>query len=167
MKMRRIVTGHTREGKATFISDTTLEGDTNRVWGADQVSVFPDNGAEPNAPRFFPPVGGFRLVYVTLAPESESDPELSESDEEVPEEAYGYVGLKDHMEPDEPGMHTSDTIDFVYIISGEIWLELDDNEERLIKAGDTVVENGTRHRWHNRSTEPCVMLGCMIGAERK
>ena len=50
-------------------------------------------------------------------------------------------------------MHTTDTIDFEYVLSGEIALELDDGAEVVLHPGDTVVQNGTRHRWHNRSSE--------------
>ena len=76
-------------------------------------------------------------------------------------------GAAEYMEEDNLGMHTTDTIDFEYIISGEVWLELDDVKEVLIKAGDTVVQNGTRHAWHNKGSEPCRMLICLIGAHRK
>jgi quercetin dioxygenase-like cupin family protein len=61
----------------------------------------------------------------------------------------------------------SDTIDFEYVISGEVWLELDNGEEVHVRAGDTVVQNGTRHAWHNKSSETCRMVVCLIGANRK
>jgi quercetin dioxygenase-like cupin family protein len=77
-----------------------------------------------------------------------------------------WPGMADHMEPDNPGMHTTDTIDYEYVISGEVWLELDDGEEVHLKAGDTVVQNGTRHAWRNKSNEPCRMVVCLIGANR-
>ena len=32
--------------------------------------------------------------------------------------------------------------------------------------GDTVVQNGTRHRWRNPFDEPCVMALFMVGAHR-
>ena len=70
------------------------------------------------------------------------------------------------MEPDNPGMHTSDTVDFVYIISGEIWLELDDGAEVRVGAGDCVVQNGTRHAWRNKSAEPCIAAAALIAAVR-
>jgi len=38
-----------------------------------------------------------------------------------------------HLEPDAPGMHTTDTIDFEYVISGEVWHELDDGQEIQLK----------------------------------
>ena len=76
-------------------------------------------------------------------------------------------GMAAHMEPDNPGMHTTDTIDFEYVISGEVWLELDNGEEARLKAGDTVVQNGTRHAWRDKSSEPCQMVVCLIGANRR
>jgi len=166
MQMRRIVTGHTPEGKSTFMSDTILEGEARRIWGADEAPCFPSDGSEPQPSHFFPPIGGFRFVYVTLPSASKFDSSNETNETVFNAEEDGFLGIRDHMEPDNPGMHTSDTIDFVYVISGEVWLELDDSEEVLIKAGDTVIENGTRHRWNNRSSEPCVILGCMIGAKR-
>jgi hypothetical protein len=51
------------------------------------------------------------------------------------------------LEPQNPGMHTTDTVDFDVIVSGEVFLELDDGSEVLLKAGDCVVQNGTRHAW--------------------
>jgi quercetin dioxygenase-like cupin family protein len=71
------------------------------------------------------------------------------------------------MEADHPGMHTTDTIDFIYVVSGEVWLELDDGQEVHLRPGDTVVQNGTRHAWHNRGSDPCQMVGVLVGAHRK
>ena len=51
-----------------------------------------------------------------------------------------------YFEPDNPGMHTTPTIDFEVVLDGEVWLELDDGAEVLLRPGDTVVQNGTRHR---------------------
>jgi uncharacterized cupin superfamily protein len=50
-------------------------------------------------------------------------------------------------------------------LSGELWLELDGNEERRLAPGDVVIQNGTRHAWRNRGTEPATILSVMIGAE--
>jgi quercetin dioxygenase-like cupin family protein len=71
------------------------------------------------------------------------------------------------MEPNNPGMHTSDTIDFGYVISGSIWLELDDGVQKELHAEDTFVQNGTRHAWRNKSSEPCKILVVVIGAHRE
>src|SRR5215469_4122300 len=75
-------------------------------------------------------------------------------------------GLVAHMEPDNPGMHTTDTIDFEVVLSGEVILELDDGAERVLRPGDTVVQNGTRHRWGNPGSEPAVVAVFITGAHR-
>ena len=48
------------------------------------------------------------------------------------------------------------TLDFCLVLEGEITLILD-LEEVHLKAGDTVVQRGTRHAWSNRSGKPCVV----------
>ena len=75
-------------------------------------------------------------------------------------------GLIEHMERNSPGMHTTDTVDFAYIISGEVWLELDDGATVHLRAGDTVVQNGTRHAWRNKGTEPCRVVVFTVGVRR-
>ena len=64
-------------------------------------------------------------------------------------------------------MNTTDTVDFDVILSGEVYLELDDGAEVLLKAGDCVIQNGTRHAWHYRSSEKCVISVAIVGAQRK
>jgi quercetin dioxygenase-like cupin family protein len=79
------------------------------------------------------------------------------------EKLPGFLG---HLEPDNPGMHTTDTVDFEVVLSGEVVLELDDGAEKVLRPGDAVVQNGTRHRWGNRGTEPAVLALVLIGAHR-
>ncbi|HET9532074.1 MAG TPA: cupin domain-containing protein [Blastocatellia bacterium] len=64
-------------------------------------------------------------------------------------------------------MHTTDTLDYGVVIRGEIILELDDGKSVHLRQGDCVIQNGTRHRWNNPLTEPCLMAFVMIGANRK
>jgi quercetin dioxygenase-like cupin family protein len=70
------------------------------------------------------------------------------------------------MEPDAPGMHITDSIDYVLVVSGEATLELDNGEQTVLRAGDAVIQNGTRHAWRNHGTEPCTIVGVAIGANR-
>jgi len=74
-------------------------------------------------------------------------------------------GLLDVVEP-EGDLHATDTVDFAVVLSGEVWLELDDGAQVLVRNGDCVVQYGTRHTWHNRSGQPCVMAVTIIGATR-
>ncbi len=139
----------------------------HRLWGANTAPTFPDDGSAYPSAAYFPPLGGFRFGLFTVPPDSavaatppvDMETALKEAEEKLP----GAVG---YLEPDHPGMHTTDTIDFEYLVSGEVWLELDDGVEVHLRAGDTVVQNGTRHAWRNKSSEPCQMVVVLIGANR-
>jgi quercetin dioxygenase-like cupin family protein len=70
--------------------------------------------------------------------------------------------LRVHGDDDaEPGMHATDTLDFMVVLSGEIVLGTDDGE-RVLGAGDTVVQRGTRHRWRVHGDLPCTYAVCMV-----
>jgi hypothetical protein len=169
------VTGHDQRGKAVFVSDEEVdpvtldlmpEAEFHRLWGADQAPTFPDSGAATPQPHYFPPVGGYRFGLFTLPPATvrpRGDIDLQAALEEM--EAK-LPGMASHLEPDDPGMHTTDTIDFEIVLSGEVVLELDDHSERVLRPGDTVVQNGTRHRWANRGSQPAVLAVFMTGARR-
>lgn len=75
-------------------------------------------------------------------------------------------GLAEKFEIDNPGMHTTDTIDYGILIDGEIHLELDNNVVKKLSPRDIVVQNGTRHAWRNKSTKPATMLFVLVGATR-
>ena len=57
--------------------------------------------------------------------------------------------------------HRTDTIDYGIVLSGELWLQLEE-EEVFLKAGDVVVQRGTTHSWQNRGTEPCIIAFILI-----
>ncbi len=63
-------------------------------------------------------------------------------------------------------MHTTDTVNLDVVVSGEVWLELDDGEELHLHVGDWVVQNGTRHAWRDRSSEPAVLFVTLLGVQR-
>ena len=73
-------------------------------------------------------------------------------------------GLAEAMELQDSGMHTTASVDYGVVISGEITLELDDGAMVRLKQGDCVVQNGTRHAWRNSSTTPCIMAFVLVGA---
>ena len=175
MRVRRVVTGHDGAGKAVFASDQEVDpltvalvpgAEFHRLWGADQAPTFPDDGSPTPQPDYFPPVDGYRFGFFTVPPATAAAPAdldlqagLAEMNEKLP-------GMLAYLEPDNPGMHTTDTIDFEVVLSGEVILELDDGVEKVLRPGDTVVQNGTRHRWSNRGTEPAVLAVILIGAHR-
>ena len=61
-------------------------------------------------------------------------------------------------------MHKTKTIDYIIILSGEIYLILDETET-LLKAGDVVIQRGTEHAWSNRSKTICRAIAVLIDAK--
>ena len=174
MEVRRVVTGHDAAGKAVFVSDEPVAPVTtalspgaefHQLWGADEAPRFPDGGERPAAPTYFPPVGGFRFGHFTLPPEGSAElpPDLDIPAALADMEAK-LPGMTSYMEPDAPGMHTTATIDFEVVLSGQVTLELDDGASVTLEPGDTVVQNGTRHRWSNPGDVPVVIAVFLVGA---
>jgi quercetin dioxygenase-like cupin family protein len=63
-------------------------------------------------------------------------------------------------------MHVTDTVDYCVLLEGELLMELDDGVTTVVRQHDVVVQNGTRHGWRNRSSQPATMLFVMFGATR-
>jgi mannose-6-phosphate isomerase-like protein (cupin superfamily) len=175
MKVRRVVTGHDAQGKAIIADDSLVEPITldllpgyefHRLWGRDETPTFPDDGGPRPAVEYFPPSDGSRFAVFTLPPDTQA---IRSGDLDVAaalaEMEVALPGMARHMEPDNPGMHRTDSIDYLYVASGQATLELDDGVEVDVRAGDTIVQNGTRHAWRNRSNEPCVIVVALIGAQ--
>jgi mannose-6-phosphate isomerase-like protein (cupin superfamily) len=138
------------------------------LWNADEAPRFPDSGQAPALTTYFPAVGGVRFGHFTLPPEGSAElpadldigAALAELDQKLP-------GLTSYMEPDAPGMHTTATIDFEVVLSGQVTLELDDGASVTLNPGDTVVQNGTRHRWSNPGDVPVVIAVFLVGAHHE
>jgi mannose-6-phosphate isomerase-like protein (cupin superfamily) len=173
-EVRRVVTGHDRDGKAIFVSDENVRPTTlalapgsefHQLWGGDEAPRFPDGGSRPAPTTYFPPVGGFRFGLFTLPPAGggglPDDMDIAAAQAEMEEKLPGLAG---HMEADAPGMHTTATIDFEVVLRGQVTLELDNGETRTMGVGDTIIQNGTRHRWSNPGTEPAVIAVFIVGA---
>jgi quercetin dioxygenase-like cupin family protein len=62
------------------------------------------------------------------------------------------------------GMHRTPTMDYNIVLAGTVGLELDGGAEVVLEPGDVVVQNATRHRWHNRGATVARVLSVQIGA---
>ena len=131
-----------------------------RLAGSDATPTVP--GGNSFAPeRFFPPCPGYRFIIFSVAPEKT----LTGPD------AYASLrvavpGLGGVPEDSTPGMHATNTVDVVLVLHGRVSMVLDNSQVVELEAGDTVIQNGTRHAWHNYGDTPCTMAAVLIGAER-
>ncbi|MEZ5102347.1 MAG: cupin domain-containing protein [Thermoleophilia bacterium] len=176
MRVRRVVTGHTADGRSVVASDEQVEpieialwpgAEFHSLWGGDETPTFPDDGARPPAPGWFPGPGGYRFLLFTLpAPTAEAPPPLAgealaaaraEADEKLP-------GLFDLIAEDDAPFHRSETVDLLLVVSGTCELLLDDEVAVPLGPGDTIVQNATRHAWRATGEAPCTLLAINVGA---
>lgn len=168
-RVRRIVTS--THGARSHVSDESLVEPVrvaalpgyawHRIWSLDPPPADPPDPRVSKDYSHFPPPGGVRFTVYTVPPQGSGPrPALTAAAERELEQAL--PGRSAHMESGQDGMHSSPSLDLICVLSGEIWLELDDGEVRL-RQGDCIVQNGTRHAWRNRSESPCSMAIVLIG----
>jgi len=180
---RRALTGRDESGKSIFRSFdvtpqvVTFDSRTGLVmWETYATKETPGlSGREPDPMLVkdgaVPPANGslFLIVQFPPRPPEGTKPNPGAFDAFMKEAAEKIPGWAEnaHYERDNPGMHTTDTIDYGVVIRGEIVLELDDGKTVRLRQGDCVVQNGTRHRWRNPLPEPCLMAFVLIGGRRQ
>jgi mannose-6-phosphate isomerase-like protein (cupin superfamily) len=178
--MKRVVTGRDPSGKSVFVIEgPPAKGAAMRgvptfridlVWGTEGVPTLPPAAGDPTTAgqRFFPGPGGTRFVVVTFPPNAHVEAAAARGDDVAAAEQEfnaSFPGLAEAMEgPQAPGMHTTHTVDYGVVVSGEMHLELDDGKQVLLRPGDCVVQNGTRHAWRNLSDREAVMAFTVVGA---
>jgi len=171
-KIRRIVTGH-QDGRATImINDLAPNATEIRGWpglGVTELWVTSespvdnsrwgeDQGARPM--RHDPTPHGTIFRVVEFPPESQGkiDPKLA------------FESLGSHNKPSaddsskHPSMHKTNSIDYLAVISGEMWMVMEEGEV-LLRPGDCIVQRGTNHAWVNKSDKPCLLAVVLIDAQ--
>jgi mannose-6-phosphate isomerase-like protein (cupin superfamily) len=171
--VRRVVTGVSPSGKPVIVSDgepprtrqfTHTPGFARSVvWNTGSPAV-PSEDPTADLTNFVPAPGETVALTVSFAPGSVyADPSWDPA-AAAAEQLEASPGLAELFEPDNPGMHTTPTVDYGVVLSGEIVLDLDGGETAVLKPGDIVVQNATRHAWRNNSTVPATMFFVLIGA---
>ncbi len=140
---RRIVTGHDAHGKAIVERDEIVEGyitptkdaQLTVLWSTDS---FPCDNADTRDGKDLTTslvnANGSVLRIVDMLPNARSP------------------------------FHRTTSLDYGIVIRGEVYLELDDGLEVLMRQGDIVMQRGTIHGWINKSTEPATIAFVLIGA---
>ena len=139
------------------------------LWGTEgQITeVGAGQNPEPVTEPFFPAPGGVRFVYFTFLPQSDSTGDINRYRvSESPEKAESDMpGLSESFSEERPGMHITDSIDFVHVLSGKMVMELD-RREVVVQKGDTIIMRGAWHNWRNEWDEPCTVASVLVGANR-
>ena len=61
-------------------------------------------------------------------------------------------------------MHKTSTVDYIIVLKGEIYAVMETGE-KLLRAGDILVQRGTNHSWSVRGTEPCIVAAVLVSAK--
>lgn len=153
---RVVITGYDDQGNSVWVTDRqgVLEARDGRpgsldLWRIPRVPVPMDADGTSQEQTRMPPADGLAFKVIVRPPQSKSQKETSP------------VGLQTG------GMHETETVDLVTMISGELWTELEGQEKQvLLKAGDILIQRGTTHAWHNKSDAPAVFSVVIVSAER-
>lgn len=143
LQIRRVVTGHTADGRAKVEIDEVARNVISNRPGASSCVVWSTKGFPVDNDGFDDPTSGTFKTTVE----------------------GGTVFRIVRYEPGvTPRNHRTDSIDYAVVISGSIDMELDDSIVVKLKAGDVLVQRGTIHNWVNRGSEVCVIAFVLVSA---
>jgi mannose-6-phosphate isomerase-like protein (cupin superfamily) len=177
-QIRRVVTGHDKDGKAIVISDgpaplvhvnpTDPEWYSTDIWRTGEtpariVSATSEPTLGPR--RQMPDKRGTVLRINHFPPESETVRRMTPEDSR---RAFAALGNEKAATFGRGGrhplMHRTETIDYAIVLSGEITMVMDACDV-VLKAGDVLIQCGTNHAWSNRSGSPAVVAFVLIDGE--
>jgi quercetin dioxygenase-like cupin family protein len=130
--IRRVVTGHSKEGEAVFISDNQYETIVIPSGDAAMATIWTTN---------------------TVPADLNDETDGRERDAGTTLKGGSVIRVVDMLPNSSSPMHRTNSIDYGIVISGKIELELDNEVFKTIEAGGIIVQRGTIHKWRNPSSE--------------
>jgi hypothetical protein len=168
MGCRRIITGLNTSGKSVIVQDSEVP--RGPYGGADfwQTASTPaaltaDGDPHARPPRLEPPPQGTLFRFFEIPPEDPNIPRHLL--EQHIAELFASTGAS-HCRVDttrHPLMHTTQTIDYVVLLRGEVTLLMDEGDV-VHKPFDVVIQRGTNHSWVNRGKEPALLAAVLVDA---
>jgi mannose-6-phosphate isomerase-like protein (cupin superfamily) len=162
--VRIVATGHEATGQGTIVRDELVgpahaadQWQSHLLWGIDELPTFPDGG-DTAWTALMPPKGALRLAQMIVYPD-----EGGAVEKQLDDDSTGI----NRVEGASPGMHFTPSLDILIVIEGEVVLETDGGKEVVLRPGDSVVQNGTRHAWHNRTSSPARVGVVVVGTDHR
>jgi quercetin dioxygenase-like cupin family protein len=143
--IRRVVTGHTYQGKAIFFSDDEFD-----------TQVIPTGDA------------AMATLWTTATVPADCNDETDGRLRDAGTTLHGgsVIRVVDMLPGASSPMHRTSSIDYGIVLSGVIELELEDGILKTVGQGGIIVQRGTIHRWKNPSqTEICRIVFVLIEAK--
>jgi quercetin dioxygenase-like cupin family protein len=142
--IRRVVTTHDVAGRAKVLFDSAAPRQINFREGSDTTLIWVADG---------------------LPASNVGDEDTSMVDIGTAVENGAVFRIVDFSPGVAPRVHRTQSIDFAVVMSGTIWMELDDGEEVVLNAGDVLVQRGTVHNWVNKGSDICRVAFVILSSE--
>jgi hypothetical protein len=151
--VKRVICGLSPDGPATVIAveefSEPFEENSSRgpglrvkeIWATDEPTLATEDLTARPGSLVEMPVGATRFRLVAL-PGGEAGADLP------------------------MGMVRTDTIDYCFVLKGEIDVVMEDGTEVSLFPGDSIVQLGGAHRWRRRIAEPTTLVAFATGVER-
>jgi len=171
-RVRRVLTGHTPDGKSTFMADGYAPNmkEMPSFPGLALTDLWETTGAPASNEGYAdaadrpiklePPARG-TIVRIVEFPPDATRPKSGDGSEGF--KAIGAGHAKDKRSSD-PMMHKTSTVDYIIVLKGEIYAVMETGE-KLLRAGDILVQRGTNHSWSVRGNEPCIVAAVLVNAK--
>ena len=171
-RVRRVLTGHDSAGRSTFIADGHAPNvkEMPHFPGLALTDLWETKGApasnEGHADaaerpiKLEPPRSGTIVRIVEFPPDSTRP---QGKDGSAGFKAIGASHAQDRHSSD-PMMHKTSTVDYIIVLKGEIHAILETGE-KLLRAGDVLIQRGTNHSWSVRGAEPCIVAAVLVSAK--
>ena len=144
LQVRRVVTGHDKNGHAMVEIDEIAQNVINNRPGATSTVVWSTQGFPVNNDGF-------------------EDPTQSSFKTTIDN---GTIFRVVRFEPGvTPRNHRTDSIDYAVVMSGQIDMELDNGVVTTLKSGDVLIQRGTVHNWVNTTQEVCMIAFVLISSK--
>ncbi len=167
--LKRTITGHNEAGEAVALfhgpAANTMASPAAglaEIWQTMSLPAdFTDAQDRLRGPvKLAPDPGCIKVRWFWVMPESGA------ASEEAYAASFAAVGAA-HARTDKsrhPGMHRTNSVDYIVCLKGNSTLLLDADEVDL-KPGDVVVQRGTNHAWINKGAEPALYLAVLVDAK--
>ncbi|KAI5117539.1 hypothetical protein M0805_004771 [Coniferiporia weirii] len=145
--VRRIVTGHTPEGKSIVLEDAPVEPHTF----GKAAALFTD-------------------LYWTDTTPADNSVEFTDLAKAHAQELFSATGSSFRVVDTPPGkgslFHRTVSLDYAIVMQGSVAMLLDDDKRVHLKAGDVVVQRGTIHGFFNEGSEWSRIYAVMLPAQK-
>jgi hypothetical protein len=164
-EMRRIVTANDESGKSYVLSDSStphvlsMAPDAFLIdfWAATPTGPLADGDDGVVTPmQLYPPRGGSTFRFFQIPSERTMTEARMKAAFDAIDAGHAQVNTARH-----PGMHLTQTLDYIVVLNGELKLILDKGEVHL-KPFDVVIQRQTNHAWVNLGEEPVLCVGVLI-----